>query len=180
MSNVKTPGGMLSFPNLFKPRASVPGAEPRYSVNILFDAAAQKTPEFKALKQAIEDAIAAEWGAKANDPAFRRKLRNPIRDASEKDYAGYDEGMVYISAWSKTKPGVINGRLQDMVESDVWAGQMARVSVRPFAYSQSGNTGVSLGLQNVQIIKADMPRLDGRRKAQDDFDAVEDEEDAFA
>lgn len=171
---VVTPRGTLSFPNVFKAKAAVEGAEPRFSLNLVFSKEQQKDPAYKALVAAV-DACAKEF--------FNGKLpanwRNPLRPASEKEYAGYADnpGAVYISAWSKNKPGIIGPRLEEIDdESDVYAGQEARITLRPFGYNQAGNKGVGLGLLNVQITKRDAARLDGRMAARDEFDAVETEE----
>ena len=176
--SVRTPVGVLSFPRVFAPRAASPGAEPRYSVNLLFDETAQKTPEFQALRKAVAQAIDEKFGAgKSTDKEFVSRLRSPFRKCSEKEYAGYKEmsGGVYINAWSQTKPGVVDARLQDItVPTDIWAGQLARATVRAFGYHQSGNMGVSWNLNNLQICRTDTPRLDGRREASDDFDTFGD------
>ena len=42
-----------------------------------------------------------------------------------------------------------------------------------FAYDKAGNRGISFGLNNVQKL-GDGERLDGRLKAEDDFDPIED------
>jgi hypothetical protein len=47
---------------------------------------------------------------------------------------------------------------------------MARATVAPFAYNNSGNKGVSFALNNLQICRTDGERLDGRIAAEDDFD----------
>ncbi len=166
MAALRTPFGLLSFPNIFTARAPVEGADPRYSVNLVFDKEAQQSPEFKALKDAIAQCAKEKWGNKM--PA---NLRNPIRDASEKDYAGYDDGCVFINAWTKNPPGIVGPNREDILDpNDVWAGQLARITVKPFAYDTSGNKGVALGLENIQIGKFDMPRLDGRTAANKAFD----------
>lgn len=177
MSELITPVGVLSFPHLFEARPPVRGAEPRFSCTFIFDAAAQATPEYAALKKAAHEVAIAEFGeAKLKDANFMRKFRSPFRDASEKSYAGYDEGSVFISPWTKKRPDVVDARLQDItVPDDVWAGQMARGSVKPFAYSEGGNYGVSFGLNNVQITKRKMPRMDGRKAGNKTFGAIEDE-----
>lgn len=177
MAALITPIGVLSFPNLFVARPPVAGADPRFSATLIFNEAAQKTPEFVALKKAIKECAEAEWGSKLKDPNFAKKLRNPIRDANEKSYEGYDAGCVFISPWTKRRPGIVDGRLQPIdVPDDVFAGQLARADVSVFAYSQSGNMGVSIGLNNVQITKKDMPRLDGRTAADKAFGAIDDEQ----
>jgi hypothetical protein len=169
---LRTPIGILSFPNLFVARAAVQGGEPRFSLNLIFDDAALKTPEYQALRAAVAEAIDAEWGAgKSKDTKFVQGLRLPFRKTSEKEYAGYDKGTIFVHAWSKQKPGVVDPQRQDiLIADDVWAGQLARATVRPFAYQQSGNKGVSFALENVQIAKKDMPRLDGRQSANSAFD----------
>src|SRR3954470_10902991 len=97
---VCTPPGMLSFPHLFVPKPIVAGGEPRYSLVLVFDQAAQALPEYRALKTAVAAAIDAKWGnGKSKDAAFVRKLRLPFRDAGEKTkYAGYEQGFRFISA----------------------------------------------------------------------------------
>jgi len=41
--------------------------------------------------------------------------------------------------------------------------------VSPFYYNNSGNRGVSFGLNNLQLCAAGTRRLDGRKAAKDDF-----------
>ena len=173
-NKITTPVGVLSFPCLFEPKAAVPGAEPRYSLNLVFDKTAQATKEFKALVAAVEDEAKTFFGGKP--PAG---WRNPIRDAGEKEYAGYNPGDKYISCWSKSKPGIIGPRLEDIeLPEEVFAGQKARATIRPFGYNQIAK-GVGLGLLNVQIAKKDAVRLDGRMSAREEFSALEEETEDF-
>ena len=168
-NTLRTPVGMSSFVHLFTARAVTPGSEPRFSMNILFDDAAQKSPEYAAMKKEVAAVVKEKWPTGAPSG-----LRSPFRDAGEKDYAGYEAGVIYINPWSKQKPGIVDGRLQDVhAADDVFPGQLVKATIRPFAYDNSGNKGVSFGLQNVQIVKADMPRLDGKKAANSDFDALD-------
>ena len=74
----------------------------------------------------------------------------------------------------RTRPGIVDkNRNEILTKAEVWAGQLARAFVRPFAYDTSGNKGVSLMLENVQIVKADMPRIDGRKSAAESFTDVD-------
>jgi hypothetical protein len=171
---ILTPAALLSFPHLFKPRAPTPGAAERYSCILVFDEKAQATEAFKAMKAAVATCIDEKWGAgKSKDAAFVKGLKHlPFRDAGEKEYEGFDPGKVFISPWRRgdERPGVIdlNGN-EILAPGDVFAGQLARASVRAFAFDNSGNRGVSFGLEHVQILKADMPRLDGRKSAAQTF-----------
>lgn len=170
--SIITPIGVLSFPKLFKPEPRAKGGEAVFSASLIFDEAAQKDQRWKELKQEVRDAIADKWGdAKAADHAFLKRLAMPWRDAAEKDYEGYGEGKLFISPWSKFKPGTIDRNKNDiLVPTDVWAGQLARFFVTPFAWENSGKLGVSLQLEHVQIVKSDMPRIDGRTSASKAFD----------
>jgi hypothetical protein len=167
--NVVTPIGILCFADqLFNPKVqenAAPGAKPRYSAMLLFDDLAVKSTAYQDLRKAVQEAAAEKFGAsKAMDPAFMRSLRLPFRNADEKQYDGFDKGVIYISPWSAAKPGVVDLHgTEILVPEDVWSGQLARATVRAFAYDSNGNKGISFGLEHVQIVKKDMPRIDGRR-----------------
>ncbi len=166
---IRSPVGILSFPALFEPRSPAPGADPRFQINLLFDKEAQQSEEYKALQNEIVKCAKEAFG----DDVDFGSIRLPLRNAGEKKYNGYDEGSTFIAPWSKSKPGLVDGRLQELYDpNDVWAGQKARATIKPFPYNTSGNRGVSLALNNVQIVKKDMPRMDGRVAANEDFDLV--------
>lgn len=173
---LRTPIGLLSFPHLFVAKPVVAGGEPRFSVTLIFDKAAQASAEYKALRAAVAVAIDEKFGTgKSRDANFVRTLRLPFRDGTEKQYTGYEAGKIFISPWTKNKPGLVDGALQDITAaSDVWAGQLARATVVAFAYQQGGNKGVNFMLNNVQITDANQPRMDGRKNAAQDFDATGD------
>lgn len=169
MSNVMTPEFRVSFPSVFRPRAPMAGStgEPKYGVTMLFPKGADLTP----LKKAAEAAIVEKWGAdKAKWP---KNLRTPFRDQGEKEFEGYEEGAVYINATSKQKPGLVDAKVQEIIDdSEFYAGCYARATVRAFAYDTAGNRGVAFGLQNIQKLRDGDP-LGGRTRASQDFEAVE-------
>lgn len=178
MSTVTTPVGILCFPSIFEPREPAPGMDKRHSLILLFDDLALQTAAYQNLRAAVQEAAADKWGAaKAQDANFMRSLRLPFRNAAEKDYAGFEKGTVFISPWSKNKPGIVDLKGHEIkVPGDVWAGQLARATVRAFGYEQSGNKGVSFGLEHVQIVKADAERIDGRRSADKAFEGADNSE----
>jgi hypothetical protein len=172
-TSVRTPIGVLSFPNLFSPRPRAPGGEPVYQCSILFNEAAQKDPAYQALRKAVAEEIDDKCGpGKSQDRQFMGGLRSPFRPTAEKAYQGYDiPGGIFISPWTKSKPGLVDAvRNEILVAEDVWAGQLVRATVSPFYYNTSGNRGVSFALNNLQVCRTDGPRLDGRRAAPQDFD----------
>lgn len=173
---VLTPIGFLYAPALFTPQTNRdnPSQGARFSTLLAFDDTGVGSTAYQELRAAVKEAIAEKFSeAKANDAAFVRSLRLPFRDASEKAYLSWANATVFISAWKKgdqPAPDVVdlNGQ-KIMVPSDVFGGQLARMTVRPFAYDAQGNKGVSFALEHVQIVKADMPRQDGKQSGEDAF-----------
>lgn len=181
MASIETPTGRTAFLHLFEPwaggRGGAPGQEPKYGATLLFDPVAQRTPEYKKLKEAVQAAAIEKWGVKVKDPQFAKSLRWPFRDAGERSqYEGFEEGFVFINPTSKTRPGVVDARREYItVADDCWSGQLARFLVAPWAYDTNGNKGVTLFLDGVQITKRDMPRLDGRIPAHKAFGEVDED-----
>lgn len=169
-----TPEFRVSFPAVFKPKA-FKDQEAKYSLVMLFD----KKTDLKELKRAATNAMLEKW-PEAKDPERRKKLKlkMPFRDGDEKeDTQGY-KGTIFVSASSKTKPGLVNQRREAIITEEVgvdgfYAGCFARSTLIAFAYDQMGNKGVSFSLQNVQKLR-DGDSLSGRKKAEDEFDEVQD------
>lgn len=170
-----TPIGFLYYPHLFvaKGNKAVPNQAPRYSAMLLLDDAAVASTAYQNLRLAVFNALVDKFGAaKANDANFVKTCRLPFRQASEKDYGGFEDGVTFISAWSPAdqQPGVVDLQgAKILVPGDVFGGQLARFTVRPFAYDTQGNKGVGLILEHAQIVNPDMPRRDGNVAAEDAF-----------
>jgi hypothetical protein len=170
MAHLLTPNATLSFPVLFAPKPRSEGSKPVYSCALLFDKKAQASAEYKAMQSACIDAAKAKFGANVN----LKSLTFPFRDAGEKDYSGYEDGLTYINPWSEQRPGVVDARVQDVIDpSLVYAGMTVRASIAPFAWSNSGKKGVSFGLNHLQLVK-EGDRIDGRIPASKAFKPIED------
>lgn len=173
MAAIITPYATLSFPTLFspRPRSKKGNAEAVYSCQLLFRPEVQKTPEFKALQEAAKEAFIEEFGEKA----FQKGIVSPFRKAEEKDqYKADFAGWVFISPWTKNKPGIVDALGNDVLVSDeVYAGQEVRAYVNPFAWDSEQGKGVSFGLNGLQIVKKDAPRIDGRVPLNKVFGAIE-------
>ena len=179
MTSLNTPYATLSFVNVFTPRPRAEGTPAVYNCSLIFDPAAQKSPAFKALKEAVAEVAKKEFGANFN----MKQLVSPFRDAGEKQYDGYNAGDIYITPWSKNKPGIVDKDREDIhLPEEVWSGQLVRANVAPFAWTHTGRKGVSFGLNHLQIVKSEgRPRLDGRPSASSAFDdgEIEDAKDMF-
>jgi len=175
MSTLLSPFATLSFPTLFSPKPRSERGEPVYSCALLFDEVAQKSKEYKAMQAGCVDAAKAKFGPNV-------KLQNlvmPFKDAGEKadKYQGYEPGVMVINPWSKQKPGIVDAHRQDvLLPEQVYAGQVVRAILSPFAWDVSGRQGVSFGLQHIQIVKHDAPRIDGRVSANKAFPDLPDQD----
>ncbi len=161
-----TPKFRLSFPWLFEAQPPMAGSAgpAMYSLVALFD----KSTDLSLLKSAASAAANAMWPDKTKRPA---NFRTPFRNGDEKQLDGY-AGMIYITAKSKTRPGVVDQNVKPIMSQDVlYAGCYCIAQVTCYAYSKAGNAGVAFGLSNVQKV-ADGEPFTARSKPEDVFKAV--------
>ena len=161
---VMTPEFRVSFPAVFKPKRQKGDAtsEPKYGLTMLFP----KGADLSKLKAAAQEAVKEKWGDKPP-----KSLRSPFRDQGEKEYEGYVEGAVFVSASSKQKPGLVDRQRQDIIdETEFYPGCYARATVTFKAYParKAKQDVVACHVNNIQKLRDGNP-LDGRTRAQDDF-----------
>ena len=102
-----------------------------------------------------------------------------LRDGAEKpELNGFTDDCFFANLTSKYKPDIvdIHGEPVEEEEGRVYAGCIMRASVTPYAYNNIGK-GYALGLNNIQLLKWDTPRIDGRTSASEDFANEEEEYD---
>jgi hypothetical protein len=159
----------LSYVHIFEPYTNDPEKEARYSVTILIPKSDKTTlgKIEKAIEAAKEEGKTKTFGGK-----LPSNLKLTLHDGDEEadlernpEYAGH----MYMAMSSKTRPGVVDQDLNPIMDStQVYSGCYARVSINAFPYSNSGNKGISFGLNNVQFLEDGEP-LGGRTRAEDDF-----------
>ena len=168
--NMLTPIFRAGFISVFKPsKPNGSNQDPKYSIRAMFP----PNTDMSTLKAAAAQAAKDKWGA--NVP---KVLRSPFRKNEDLENPvpgiGDDWIVMTFSAPADKRPGLVDAKLQDIIdEVEVYSGAWYRAQVRPFAYEQQGNKGVSFGLQNVQKIKDDDPLGAGRTPANKAFDAVD-------
>jgi len=166
----------LSYAHLFKPTAIAEGQDPKYSVCVLIPKSDKATlQKIKAAVDAAKQQGASKWGGKI--PA---NLKTPLRDGDEErpDQDEY-KGMYFLNASSKQAPGIVDKQCNPILDStEVYSGCYGRVSMNFYPFAQAGNKGIACGLNHVQKI-ADGDYLGGRSRAEDDFEAMEEEGDDF-
>jgi hypothetical protein len=176
--SIITPEFRVSYPAVFTAKKNDLNDKMEYSVVALFP----KGADLSKLKAAAQEAAEKKWGKK-----IPKNLRSPFRDQGERAKeveddkgqtqmvlpAGYEEGAIFMTLKSSERPGIIDGKLQPIIDAEsFYAGVWAKASVRAYAYDAKGNVGVSFGLRNLQKVRDDDP-LTGKRKAEDEFSAIE-------
>lgn len=174
MTKVITPEAIISYPHLFEPQTPPGAAEPVYSCTLIFPEGTDLTD----LKAAAAAAAKEKFGDKTKALLQAGKIRMPLREDGEEK--GYPAGSVFINVKSKQAPGVVSvfadpttgkpAAINDPKE--IYPGAKVKASIRAYAYSVNGNSGVAFSLGNLQKV-GDGPRIDGRLSAADEFSATE-------
>ena len=170
-----TPQAILSYPALYEAKPNDNG-ELFYSCALVFPPGT----DLSEMRAAADAAGREKFGAKWNPKTFKLPFRE---DGEDK---GYPAGSVFINAKSKGKPGVVDrykgpdGKPRPITDPDeMYAGALVRASVRFYGFETKGNKGVAVALNNIQKL-GDGERLDGRMKAEDEFDALQADADPLA
>lgn len=166
----------LSYAHLFTPQIDDDG-QAKYTVVLLIPKSDKVT--LKKINSAIEAAKEKGKATKFNGkipPNVALTLKDGDEDADLERNPEY-EGHMYMSVTSKTKPGLVDRDLNPILEqTEIYSGCYARVSINAFPYNYKGKKGISFGLNHVQKL-ADGEPLGGMSRAEDDFDALDDEDD---
>lgn len=165
----------FSYVHVFEPWSGADGQEAKYSVQLLIRKDDKET--MTKIKQAIEAAkqegATKFWGGKVPP-----NINTPIHDGdTEKpDHPEY-AGCYYVTARSRIKPGIVDRRREPILDqTEFYSGCYGRASITFRPYNQAGNRGIRCELINLQKLEDGEP-LGSRTRPEDDFDAVEDEED---
>lgn len=169
----------LSYVHLFEPYSNNPDQEAKYSCVLLIPKSDKAT--LRKLESAIEAAKEAGKHSRFGG-SIPKNLKLTLRDGDEEADLERNpeyEGHMFMSVNSKTRPGIVDKDVNPIMDStEVYSGCFARVSINAFAYNTQGNRGISFGLNHVQKI-ADGDFLGGRSRAEDDFDAVGDDDEGL-
>lgn len=163
----------FSYLHCWEPNA-VNGGDLKYSVSAIIPKSDTETVAKikKAIEQAKKDSV-SKWGGKV--PA---NLKLPLRDGDidrPEDEAYADS--YFFNANSRQAPQVVDKNVQPILDqSEVYSGCYGRISVNFYGFNNNGNRGIAAGLGNIQKLR-DGESLGGRSNAEEDFDAVAEEED---
>jgi hypothetical protein len=164
---VITPRARLSYPSLFKPDTGGQYSDDKYKATLLFEKGnAEIVAGLKLMKAACVVVAKQAFGDE-------KGITLPFRAGDEKEQEAY-KGMIYITAKSKYRPGVVgqDPKVELTEESDVYGGCYVRASLVPFSYQAGTNKGVSFRLCNVQKLADGDPFTGSKVSAEADFEPV--------
>jgi len=167
----------FSYLNVFTPRLPPnpkEGDVPKYNVTLLIPKSDKAT--LAKMKAAFDEAAAAKF------PKLPAKLHSTLHDGDgTKPETGEPFGdectrhMVIVVA-SKNKPGLVDASMNEVIDPTAWnSGDFGKASINAYAYEYQGKKGVSFGLNNLQFLSKGESLGAGRSRAEDDFEAEEDE-----
>ena len=168
MSRLVIKNARLSYANIWepKPMKDDPESKKRYSAALIISKSDTKT--IKAIEKAVEEAKIEG----------KSKLANQKGDEDRPDDEAY-EGCYFINANATANhpPKIVDRAVEPILDrSEVYSGCYANVSVDFYAFNTRGNLGIACGLGNIQKVR-DGERLTGERSAEDDFEALDNEDD---
>lgn len=164
----------LSYANVWEPKSINGGAE-KYSVSLIIPKSDKKTIAAinAAVDAAIDEGLAKFGGKKPNKTAIKLPLRDGDTERDDEAYAD----SYFVNANSQTPPQIVDQNVNPIMDrSEIYSGVYARVSISFYAFNSNGNKGVACGLGNIQKVRDGQP-LGNRSSAEDDFTAIEDDDD---
>jgi len=144
----------LSFPHLFTAHAMKDSAgkeqEPKFSATFLLD----NTTHGPLMDQMdrVADRLCLDEFKKPRGPW----LKYCLRDGNEKsDLEGYGDGVSFISASNKVRPGVVDRRTNPLTEQDgvIYAGCYVNAIIRLWVQNNGWGKRINAQLQCVQFVK---------------------------
>ena len=138
-------------------------------------------------KETIDKLRAAQQAALVDgkDRTFGGKIpkvwASTIHDGDEEadlDKSPELEGCLYMSVSSKSKPGIVDQNVNPILDqSEIYSGVYARVSLYAYPYEFAGKKGVGFILKNIQKLGDGEHLSVAASRAEDDFDAMADDDD---
>jgi len=162
----------LTFPHLFEKYSANQGQEPKFSTTFLIPKSDVLTKQKidAAIAAATNDGVSKSWNG-VRPPMVPNPVHDGdgVRPSDGQPFPPECKGHWVITASSKQQPQVVDLGLNPiMVQSEIYSGVYARVSINFFPYNASGKKGIGCGLNNVQKLEDGEP-LGGRTTAANDF-----------
>jgi len=185
-SKIVTPVFRVSFPSVFKAVGSKFNPDRlMFSVQMLFRTAksANQAPgdvvvDLKPVKDAAAQVLVQMFGSVDKRPPKMRRVFRLGTETKKKDMDGFGEGVEFITASSKRKPGLYDHNKQEIIDpNEFYGGCYARASIVPYWYGEvdmdpDSNANMGIGWRLVGIQKAGDGDPFGGGSSPDDFETI--------
>lgn len=147
---IKLQNVRLSFPQLFIPKAVQQGKEAKYSASFLLDKT-NDAAQIDAVRKTMFDVAVEKWGDAAKIP---KGLKKCLHEGAEKDYDGYNDAMMFVSASATVRPSVIDRNRSPLTADDgrPYAGCYVNAVLRLWAQDNEFGKRINAQLQGVQFV----------------------------
>lgn len=169
--SVTTPEFRAAFVNVFKPSA-MKGAEPKYSITMLFS----KKTDLSKIKLALKHAKIDEFGPDQKE--WPDNLETPVSDGDDfPQYEGFaGHWAVKATSGAEFKPACVDGEMQEIIDPmKLYAGCYARASIFARVWTFGNKQGVQFILDGVQKVRDGKP-FGGRKAVDQMFGRIESDE----
>jgi hypothetical protein len=191
---MRTPPFRMSFPTLppMAPRKDDESGRETYQLTMLFPAGTDHAP----FKKCLKEAMIAKFGPDQKSwPRIKQTPELVLKDfddynsnVAKTPLPGNWEGWLMIRANAKAAPDIKpphivgptrgeDGKFPVITDlREIYGGRWARATIEAYHFEIKGkNNGVTFGLSNVQLLKADKRFGAERPLAEDDFDDASEE-----
>lgn len=167
----------FSYLHVFEPWAANESDTKNYTATLLIPKDNKPLVESinKAIKEAYNLAVTEKWGGKK--PLLAKVT--PLRDGDEPKDDGEDRGEAYhgnyfLNAKSRQQPGVVDRSRQPILDSEeFYSGCFGYASIAFGGFSNNGNMGISVYLNNLMKTRDGQPLGGTRSTAESDFAGIE-------
>ena len=167
----------LSFAELVEPRVNDQGNK-RWSTKVLLPKSDTRTAKLilRALMVAYKDGL-------ARGMYTEKRLKPPtslpwgtVKDGDDSDYEE-DEGCWTFNAATSRRPIIVDRKLAAADPEDAYSGAEAILQLNAYPYKTPQNSGVTLGLNMLQLTGAGEPFTGGGGNVHEVFSVLDDEDD---
>ena len=144
----------LSFPDLWKAKAVTEGAEPKFGAHFLLDKK-EAADQIKQIKAEIWALAKEKWQDKAKEMIQKGKIHVCLHEGNEKEYDGYTDDNMFISANSPNRPLIIDWDKGPLSKEDgrPYAGCYVNAIIRLWVQDNQFGKRVNAELLGVQFAK---------------------------
>ena len=170
----------LSYVSVFQPYVDPkePTAKGKYKCLLLIDK--DDKASVAKIKAAIKAVEAKMINEKYAGKAPKKAIKNTFNDGDEDKEGEEYENCYYMNVSKHIKPAIVDKKLQPITdEEEIYSGVIANVCIEFYYYFREDSKGITASLEAIQKIKDGEPLGASRVKAEDVFQAEEDDEDDY-